>query len=106
MPRYKLTIEYAGTRYSGWQIQKNARTVQGELVRALGSIQGARGEIYGAGRTDAGVHALAQIAHADLASALPPDTFLARLNDALDGQDIDVGRQLPRPRGLPVVHRR
>ena len=89
MPRYKLTIEYAGTRYSGWQIQKNARTVQGELVRAMGSIQGARGEIYGAGRTDAGVHALAQIAHADLASALPPDTFLARLNDALPA-DINV----------------
>ncbi len=89
MPRYKLTIEYAGTRYSGWQIQKNARTVQGELVRAMGTIQGARGEVYGAGRTDAGVHALAQIAHTDLASALPPDTLLARLNDALPA-DINV----------------
>ncbi len=89
MPRYKLTIEYAGTRYSGWQIQKNARTVQGELVRALGTIQGGRGEVYGAGRTDAGVHALAQVAHADLASPLPTDALVARLNDALPA-DINV----------------
>jgi tRNA pseudouridine38-40 synthase len=89
MPRYKLTIEYAGTRYSGWQIQRNARTVQGELVRALGEVTGGHGEIYGAGRTDAGVHALAQVAHADLRQALPPDTLIDRINDALPA-DINV----------------
>ncbi len=90
MPRYRLTIEYAGTRYSGWQIQKNARTVQGELQRALATLaRGGRAESYGSGRTDAGVHALAQVAHVDLAASLPPATLLARLNDALP-HDINV----------------
>jgi tRNA pseudouridine38-40 synthase len=91
MPRYKLTIEYAGTRYSGWQIQKNARTVQGELHRALHEGLGlARPESYGSGRTDAGVHALAQVVHVDVPAPLPPPaTALARLNDALP-HDINV----------------
>jgi len=90
MPRYKLTIEYAGTRYSGWQIQKNARTVQGELHRALREGAGvAQPESYGSGRTDAGVHALAQVAHVDLPSPLPPATLVMRLNDALP-HDINV----------------
>src|SRR5262245_35429009 len=62
--RFKLSIEYAGTRYSGWQIQKNARTVQGELQRAIEAATGQRRfELYGSGRTDAGVHALLQVAH-------------------------------------------
>src|SRR5580765_8392769 len=66
MPRFKLTIEYAGTRYSGWQIQQNAKTVQGEINRALGDALGkAPFETYGSGRTDAGVHALGQVAHLD-----------------------------------------
>jgi len=82
--RYKLTLEYAGTRYSGWQIQKNARTVQGELERAVREVVGSgRVETYGSGRTDAGVHALGQVAHLDLAVALPPATLIARVNDAL-----------------------
>jgi tRNA pseudouridine38-40 synthase len=90
MPRYKLTIEYAGTRYSGWQIQNNARTVQGELHRALHEGLGvARFETYGSGRTDAGVHALAQIAHVDLPSPIAPATFLTGVNDALP-HDINV----------------
>ncbi len=90
MPRYKLTLEYAGTRYSGWQIQTNARTVQGELSRALATVSGmTRGEVYGAGRTDAGVHALAQVAHADLRETLPPATLLHRVNAALPA-DINV----------------
>ena len=82
--RFKLTIEYAGTRYSGWQIQKNARTIQGEIDRALREELGAREfEIYGSGRTDAGVHAIAQVAHLDLDSTLTPDLIRRRLNDAL-----------------------
>src|SRR5688572_17163200 len=99
MPRYRLTLEYAGTRYSGWQIQKNARTVQGELQRALGElVRGGRAESYGSGRTDAGVHALAQVAHVDLATALPPATLVARLNETLphDINVIDAERVLPR----------
>jgi tRNA pseudouridine38-40 synthase len=90
MPRYRLTLEYAGTRYSGWQIQKNARTVQGELHRALHAVLGGqRFETMGSGRTDAGVHALAQVAHLDLPSVLPPDTLVRRVNDALPA-DINV----------------
>jgi tRNA pseudouridine38-40 synthase len=90
MPRYKLTIEYAGTRYSGWQIQKNARTVQGELHRAIQEGLGvARPETYGSGRTDAGVHALGQVAQVDLPTPLPTDTLLMRLNDQLP-HDINV----------------
>ena len=55
--RLKLTLEYSGTRYSGWQIQQNARTVQGEVEKAIHEATGAdRFELYGSGRTDAGVH--------------------------------------------------
>jgi tRNA pseudouridine38-40 synthase len=90
MARFKLTLEYAGTRYSGWQIQRNARTVQGELHRALKDIaRGGKLDTYGAGRTDAGVHALAQVAHVDLGVELPPATLVARVNDALP-HDINV----------------
>ena len=90
MPRYKVTLEYAGTRYSGWQIQKNARTVQGELERAIREVvRSGHLETYGSGRTDAGVHALAQVAHVDLGVTLPPATLVARVNDALP-HDINV----------------
>lgn len=90
MPRFKLTIEYAGTRYSGWQIQKNARTVQGEIDRAVREVVGGRKfELYGSGRTDAGVHALGQIAHLDVATNLPPETLRRRLNDELP-PDINI----------------
>jgi len=90
MPRFKLTIEYAGTRYSGWQIQKNARTVQGEVERAVAMVTGRKDfEVYGAGRTDAGVHALAQVAHLDVATSLTPEALLRRMNDALPS-DINV----------------
>jgi tRNA pseudouridine38-40 synthase len=90
--RFRLTIEYAGTRYSGWQIQKNARTVQGELDRAVRTVTNrTKFELYGSGRTDAGVHALAQVAHLDIATALPPHTLLMRLNDELPS-DINLLR--------------
>ncbi len=90
MPRFKLTIEYAGTRYSGWQIQKNARTVQGEIDNATREVTGRRDfELYGSGRTDAGVHALAQVAHLDVSTSLPPEALQRRLNDELPA-DINI----------------
>jgi len=90
VPRYKLIIEYAGTRYSGWQIQNNARTIQGELHKALGeALSNPQFETYGSGRTDAGVHALAQVVHLDVPSVLPTNTLVARINDGLP-HDINV----------------
>ena len=90
MPRFKLTIEYAGTRYSGWQIQKNARTVQGEIARAVQSVTHRKDfELYGSGRTDAGVHAIAQVAHLDVSTTLPADTLVRRINDELPA-DINI----------------
>jgi tRNA pseudouridine38-40 synthase len=88
--RFKLTIEYAGTRYSGWQIQKNARTVQGEVERAVREATTAgEFELYGSGRTDAGVHALAQVAHLEVDTALPVETLRRRINNALPS-DINI----------------
>ena len=90
MPRYKLLIEYSGGRYSGWQIQKNARTVAGEIERAVSDAAHRReSELYGAGRTDAGVHALGQVAHLELYTDLPSETLRTRINDALPS-DIHV----------------
>jgi tRNA pseudouridine38-40 synthase len=84
MARFKIFIEYAGTRYSGWQIQKNARTIQGELTRAIAEVTGQKQfELYGSGRTDAGVHALEQVAHLDIITAVPPETLRRRVNEAL-----------------------
>jgi tRNA pseudouridine38-40 synthase len=83
-------VEYAGTRYSGWQVQKNARTVQGTLGEAVVAATGERTfELYGAGRTDAGVHALNQIAHLDVRTGLPPESLRRRLNESLPA-DINV----------------
>ena len=90
--RFKVTIEYAGTRYSGWQIQKNARTIQGELERAIQEVTGVpEFEVYGSGRTDAGVHALRQVAHLDIDSTMPPETLRRLINDSLPS-DINVLR--------------
>jgi tRNA pseudouridine38-40 synthase len=96
MPTWRLTVEYEGTRYRGWQEQKNARTVAGELRRALEAVLGGAVELGGAGRTDAGVHALEQVAHlrtarrgaepghlaAEVNERLPPDIHLLDLRPA------------------------
>jgi len=92
MPRYRLLLEYAGTRYRGWQVQTNARTVQGELNRAVReALRLPRADVAGSGRTDAGVHALGQVAHLDLPRDLPPGALLARVNEKLP-HDIVVRR--------------
>ena len=88
--RVKLTIEYAGTRYSGWQIQKNAKTIQGEIDRAVRTVTGRQDfELYGSGRTDAGVHAAGQVAHLDVSTNLPVESLRRRLNDELPA-DINI----------------
>ena len=88
--RLKLTIEYVGTRYSGWQIQRNARTIQGEIDRAIRESTGEREfELYGSGRTDAGVHALAQVAHLDIQTTMTPEGLRRRINDELPS-DINI----------------
>lgn len=93
--RFKLTIEYAGTRYHGWQIQKNAKTVAGEIERAIGVATGRHGfELYGSGRTDAGVHALAQVAHLDVDGTWPAETLRRQVNDELPA-DINILRVEP-----------
>jgi tRNA pseudouridine38-40 synthase len=104
MARFRLTIEYAGTRYSGWQIQKNARTVQGELDRAIRKVSARDGfELYGAGRTDAGVHALAQVAHLELYTRLDPGELRRRINDELPA-DIHVRRAESVPHRFHARH--
>ena len=95
MPRFKVTLEYAGTRYSGWQKQKNARTVQGEVERAIAEATGQRTfEFQGSGRTDAGVHALHQVAHLEIGLRTPPETLRRQINDGLPA-DINLLRIEP-----------
>ncbi|MBL8858022.1 MAG: tRNA pseudouridine(38-40) synthase TruA [Planctomycetes bacterium] len=89
MPTLKLVIEYAGTRFSGWQEQKAALTVAGELRRALAESGCSVNEIGGAGRTDAGVHAVAQTAHVRLAGTHDPAALLTAVNERLPA-DINV----------------
>ena len=87
--RYRLSIEYQGTRYHGWQGQQNARTVQGELLRAGRELFGVAVDIQGSGRTDAGVHAIGQVAHLETPKALPEERLGFGLNDLLP-PDINI----------------
>ena len=89
MQRIRLTVEYDGTHYGGWQLQKNAPTVQGELERALSQLTGRSIRITGASRTDAGVHARGQVAHFDSPVNIPPENGSYALNTHLP-EDIVV----------------
>ena len=82
MPRYKITIEYDGTPFAGWQWQDNAPSVQRVITEAIEAFSGERVTVQGAGRTDAGVHALGQVAHFDLAKQHSTDT----VRDAINAQ--------------------
>jgi tRNA pseudouridine38-40 synthase len=90
MPRYKLTIEYDGAPFSGWQIQADGLTVQGVLTGAIESLTGEKTLVQGAGRTDAGVHARGQIAHVDLSREWETDTIRDALNAHLRPHPVAV----------------
>jgi len=83
MPTYKLTIEYEGTRYSGWQAQGNTqKTIQGHITRAASQVLGDV-DVGGAGRTDAGVHASGQVAHLRARKPVDPLQLTRKINDLL-----------------------
>jgi len=84
----RLTIAYEGTNYAGWQVQPNRSSIQGTIEAALKSLTGEAVRIHGAGRTDAGVHAVGQVAHFATAATIPPDRFAAALNSELPGDVI------------------
>jgi tRNA pseudouridine38-40 synthase len=90
VPRYKLTIEYDGTPFVGWQMQDNGPSVQSVLTDAIAAFAGERAAVQGAGRTDAGVHALGQVAHVDLAKDWDNDRVRDAINFHLRPQPIAV----------------
>jgi tRNA pseudouridine38-40 synthase len=90
MPRYKLVIEYDGTPFVGWQAQDNGPSVQGVLADAIASFAGERVAVSGAGRTDAGVHALGQVAHVDLGKDWDNDTVRDAINFHVRPQPVAV----------------
>ena len=104
MPTWKLTLEYDGTRYRGWQSQKNTdRTVQGVLLRAARELLGEDASVGGAGRTDAGVHALAQVAHLKARKKASEREIEHGLNDRLPF-DVNVTAVAPAAPGFHARH--
>lgn len=90
MPRYKLTIEYDGAPFRGWQVQDNDLTVQGVLEEAAKALSGEDVRVHGAGRTDAGVHAKGQVAHVDFAKAFRSDQVRDAMNAHLRPHPVAV----------------
>jgi len=90
MQRYKIKIEYDGTPFVGWQFQKNGQSIQGTLQKAIYSFSKENVVITGAGRTDSGVHALAQIAHFDLKKKVEKKFFLPALNQHIGNNPITI----------------
>jgi tRNA pseudouridine38-40 synthase len=104
VPTWKLTLEYDGTRYRGWQSQKNTeRTVAGVLLRAARELLGEDASLGGSGRTDAGVHALAQVAHLKAKKAVPLLAIEHGLNDRLPF-DVNVLEVEAAPPGFHARH--
>src|SRR6185503_4603489 len=90
MLRYKIIVEYDGTPFSGWQYQDDVPSVQRSLAAAVEAFSGEKTTVHGAGRTDAGVHALGQVAHFNLSSELATDTIRDALNAHLRPQPVAV----------------
>jgi tRNA pseudouridine38-40 synthase len=90
MARYKMTIEYDGGPFAGWQFQTNAPTVQGVMEDALANLGGTRPSVHAAGRTDAGVHAKGQVAHVDLEREWDPRTLRNAINAHLRPHPVSV----------------
>ncbi len=90
VPRYKLTLEYDGAPFCGWQIQTDQKTVQGVLMTAIEALSGEKAPVQGAGRTDAGVHARGQVAHVDLTKDWDTDTVRDALNAHLRPHPVAV----------------
>src|SRR5262249_25738407 len=105
MITFKILLEYDGTRYSGWQEQKNARTVMGEIRKAAQEVLGPNLDMQGAGRTDAGVHAFAQVMHIKVARPVKhsPEVMQLRLNDLLPA-DIAILDLQPANRNFHARH--
>ncbi len=85
MRNLKVTLAYDGSEFSGWQVQPDAQTVQGTLASAIGRVTGEKVLPQGSGRTDAGVHALAQVASFQTESVIPLENLVVALNDILPG---------------------
>src|SRR5258707_7658734 len=83
MRNFKLTLAYDGHDFAGWQVQPDRNTIQGALVSAIEQLTGENTLPQGSGRTDAGVHALAQVANVTLASRIPTANLRKALNDVL-----------------------
>lgn len=99
MPRIRLIIEYDGSNYVGWQTQPNGPAVQQRIEKELKKLTGDAVSLHGSGRTDSGVHALAQVAHFDTKSRIPPDKFAYALNAGLP-RDIRVKYSDVAPEGF------
>jgi tRNA pseudouridine38-40 synthase len=99
MPLYRITVAYDGTSYQGWQVQPDGPTIQGTLQESLERMAGHAVSLVGAGRTDAGVHAEAQVAHFHLDLSIPTDGLLKGLNSLLP-EDIRVRQAEEAPSGF------
>jgi tRNA pseudouridine38-40 synthase len=99
--KIKLTVQYDGSRYRGWQIQPGKRTIQGELVEALSDLVRVRTHVHGASRTDSGVSALGQVALFEIESPIPTENFADAINDRLP-HEIVVTSAEEAPRGFDL----